>query len=186
MESLFEYERGFVSDNWFIISDTHFGHSNIIKYCNRPYKDVHEMNNALIINWNSVVSDNDIVIHCGDIGFGKDQFMEMVNQLNGYKIVIKGNHDRPKQIAKMLDIGAINEYYSDDFVLLDKTGDVIISHRPVNPKLFPNELTINLHGHIHNHELEEFTDFKGNYRNVSCEVINYTPSRLDNYVRIIK
>lgn len=53
---------------WFT-SDTHFGHNNIMKFCQRPWKTVEEMDNALIQNWNSVVGENDIVFHLGDFAF---------------------------------------------------------------------------------------------------------------------
>ena len=54
---------------WFT-SDTHFSHCNIIKYCNRPFKDVDEMNKILIQNWNNVVRPDDIVWHLGDFALG--------------------------------------------------------------------------------------------------------------------
>ena len=47
----------------FVTADTHFNHENIIKYCNRPFKDVNEMNEVIINNWNSVVSKDDIIYH---------------------------------------------------------------------------------------------------------------------------
>ena len=55
--------------NVYFTSDTHFQHGNIIKFCNRPYSNVEEMNNAIIENWNSVVGPNDIVFHLGDFAW---------------------------------------------------------------------------------------------------------------------
>lgn len=80
---------------WFT-SDTHFHHANIIKYCNRPFADTVEMNNALIENWNSVVGDNDLVYHLGDFAFGREDFMfdMLIKRLKGKIVFLKGNHDR--------------------------------------------------------------------------------------------
>lgn len=79
-------------------SDTHFGHTNIIKYCNRPYRDPEEMNQDLLAKWNSVVKPEDHVIHLGDVAMGQlDKSLSLVKHLNGHKILILGNHDRPYQ-----------------------------------------------------------------------------------------
>jgi calcineurin-like phosphoesterase family protein len=81
----------------FITSDTHFFHTNIIRYSNRPFADIEEMNEALIANWNSVVSKYDTVYHLGDFAYGRAatrRDMERVfNRLNGNKHLIVGNHD---------------------------------------------------------------------------------------------
>ena len=82
----------------FVISDTHFCHANIIKYCNRPFENADLMNKVLIENWNNVVNKDDVVLHLGDITAGagklKDQrTQEIISQLNGKKIFVRGNHD---------------------------------------------------------------------------------------------
>lgn len=79
----------------FFTSDTHFGHANIIKYCDRPFKDVPHMNVSLVENWNSVVGPDDVVYHLGDVALGKwDDWDNWLSQLNGNKILVVGNHDR--------------------------------------------------------------------------------------------
>ena len=78
----------------FVTSDTHFSHTNIIKYCNRPFANAAEMNEAIIERWNSVVGPNDIVIHCGDFALGPSSDMDaIVSRLNGSIVLILGNHD---------------------------------------------------------------------------------------------
>ena len=78
----------------FITSDTHFSHKNIIKYCNRPFSSVEEMNSVLTDNWNSIVSKDDLVIHLGDFSFGRtiESIKNHLDKLNGNKILILGNH----------------------------------------------------------------------------------------------
>ena len=76
----------------YFTADTHFNHKNIIKYCNRPFKNVYEMNNVLIENWNKKIGKSDLVYHLGDFGFGK---LDMIfNKLNGQIILIQGSHDK--------------------------------------------------------------------------------------------
>lgn len=60
----------FNPEHTFFTSDTHFNHANIIRFCNRPFKDVEQMNETLIANWNRVVGTNDIVFHLGDFCLG--------------------------------------------------------------------------------------------------------------------
>ena len=93
-----EIKRGILRLNreekvWFT-ADTHFGHKNIIRYCQRPFVDVEEMNCTLIDNWNSVVSPDDLVFHLGDFSVGgAAEWTSLLNKLNGEIILLLGNHD---------------------------------------------------------------------------------------------
>jgi calcineurin-like phosphoesterase family protein len=82
---------------YFFTSDHHFSHNNIIKFCNRPFSSVTEMNDEMIDRYNSVVNKRDIVFIVGDFSFDtkpKNHF----DKLNGQKFLIKGNHDKKKTI----------------------------------------------------------------------------------------
>jgi calcineurin-like phosphoesterase family protein len=79
---------------WFT-SDNHFGHANIIKYCNRPFDSVDEMNEVMIERWNEVVDPSDRVVVVGDFALGKiSETLPLAKRLNGEKFLCPGNHDR--------------------------------------------------------------------------------------------
>ena len=78
----------------YFTSDTHFYHSNIIGFCKRPFKNVEDMNETLIENWNRVVGQDDIVFHLGDFCLGgSHEWAKILNRLNGKIYLILGNHD---------------------------------------------------------------------------------------------
>jgi len=77
----------------FFTSDEHFGHANIIKYCNRPFKSVEEMDEELIRRHNLVVSNQDVVIHVGDFTTRYEPSI-YVCKLNGHPVFLKGSHDK--------------------------------------------------------------------------------------------
>ncbi len=78
---------------WFT-SDHHFGHANIIKYCNRPYNSVAHMNALMETAWNSVVEPGDTVYYLGDFAMQPNMVTEILPRLNGTKILVAGNHDK--------------------------------------------------------------------------------------------
>ena len=81
----------------FFTSDTHFGHENIIKYVNRPFKTSYEMDEALVENWNKAVSADDVVYHLGDFAFGRvtqEYVSKLAKRLNGKIHLIVGNHEK--------------------------------------------------------------------------------------------
>lgn len=79
----------------FFTSDTHFGHLRINELADRPFSSVEEMNETMIERWNKVVSTKDTVYHLGDVALGKlAESLPLISRLNGYKILVPGNHDR--------------------------------------------------------------------------------------------
>jgi len=157
----------------FFIGDMHFYDERIIKFCNRPFKDVNEMNEAIIDNWNRVVKKADTVFVVGDVSFGtKKQTKAIIDRLKGRKILILGNHDRTSQ-TYYKDLG-FKEVYK--YPILYKKF-FIISHEPIYTKGWTPYL--NIHGHIHdNNMIEKY------YFNVSVENINYTPISFEEIKKI--
>lgn len=165
--------------NKYIISDTHFNHSNIIKYCNRPFKDVNDMNESIINNWNSIVKKEDIVYHLGDFFLGsKFELKDIVSRLNGQIYLIKGNLDR-----------LTTKSYEDSGIIVLKGAPIILdeykvmlSHKPL-PDSMIKAGYINVHGHIHDKRLEDIYDdsfSKFKHINVSCDVIDFRPILMED------
>lgn len=89
------------SPNLWFTSDTHYFHHNIIRYSNRPFTDVREMNAAMIAVWQSVVKPEDHVFHLGDFAMaGPKSTLEILQQLPGHKHLVFGNHDVKMRGAK--------------------------------------------------------------------------------------
>jgi len=152
----------------FLIADIHFGHEAIIKYENRPFKNVEEMDENIIKNWNNVVGKHDMIFILGDISFHKsDKTLEIVKRLQGRKILILGNHDT-KSVGHYLLMGF--EQVSKWPIIVDDF--YIFSHAPVY--LSEAMPYANIHGHLHSKRMS------GNYVNVGVECINYTPVNFDD------
>ena len=84
----------FNAEHTFFTSDTHFKQANIIRFCNRPFKDVEQMNDVMIANWNSVIGKDDTVFHLGDFCLGgAAEWTKILDRLNGKIYLIMGNHD---------------------------------------------------------------------------------------------
>lgn len=155
----------------FLIGDLHFGHANIIRYCNRPFKDIDEMEKILIKNWNGVVGKDDTVIVVGDFALlPVEKMASITKQLNGHKHLVLGNHDT-KAIKTYLDMGF--EVVSPYSIILDEY--FIVSHKP---QFIENQgLFANIYAHVH--DLAEYKDYTARSFCVSAERINYTPIDFD-------
>ena len=122
----------------YFTSDTHFNHTNIIRYCNRPFNCVDEMNNSLVQNWNKIITNNDVVYHLGDFALGmKEQANDIIKKLKGTIYLIRGNHDN----------WSLKTYEKFGFYVLKNAPirldeyKLILSHVPIPDCQIPNGFT---------------------------------------------
>lgn len=154
----------------YFASDTHFHHENIIKYSNRPFKNATEMNEALIANWNSVVSDKDTIYHVGDfaMGFRGKSIKSIFHRLNGHKHLIKGNHDYENPAVLELPWESVEDI---KIVSVGKIKLFLCHYAMRTWKHSYKDHSWQLHGHSHA-ELEETGDLSFD---VGVDAWNYTP-----------
>lgn len=168
-----------LSDNkvW-IWSDLHFGHTNVIKYSDRPFNDASHMDELLIKNFNDLVEPNDISIWVGDASFrGSYASKEIIRRLNGYKILVAGNHDFEKK--KGLKDMAFDEVHLTYNLTLKDTV-LAFTHYPMDN--LP-EGWLNCHGHVHKngHRVDE-VPLNNTHVNVNCEFLDYKPITLETLI----
>ena len=181
---------------WFT-SDHHFGHANIIKYHDRPFADVGEMNRRMLEIWNDTVDEGDEVWHVGDVAMGdRSQTLAYMKQAKGKKTLIPGNHDLCWQHNKK---GRMHErlYYENGFdrivqapLAVEIAGQHVAVHhfpyrRADKMPTFDNISPMDdggwlIHGHVHSLWAQ-----KGRMINVSVEPWDYAPVPVDRIASMI-
>jgi len=143
--------------NRFVISDTHFGHTNSwekFKLPNgdplRPFTSTEEMDETMVERWNAVVRPQDTVYHLGDVVINRKS-LHHVKRLNGKNRLVRGNHDIFKD-SDYREVGFESLYGVRVFV--DK---FILSHIPLHPDCVTDRFRVNVHGHLHANEVMELT-----------------------------
>lgn len=139
----------------FFTSDIHFGHANIIRFCNRPFADVEEMDEAIVRHWNETVGEHDYIYILGDVSFSKaERTKALIQRLNGIKILIYGNHDKVirdnKQIQSMFS--ETHEFLERDFKMEGASGKgkkIIMCHYALRVWNKSHHGSVHLYGHSH-------------------------------------
>lgn len=189
----------------FFISDLHFWHTNILYFDQRPWNTTEEMNQALIDNWNSVVTDDDRVYMLGDFSWGgTGKAKKILEQLNGRIIWIIGNHDPENEsfYRKLVTMGYIEEYH-DMLIRWIDGYEITMCHYPMACyKHDSNDRNLMFYGHLHNTHEQELTEElikiikdsrtapnhnRGQLINVGCMMpyMNYTPQTTEYIVSIM-
>lgn len=131
----------------FFTSDTHFGHSNIIRYCGRPFESKQEHDQVLIDNWNAMVGKHDQVYHLGDFGFGNaEDLRKTADKLRGHIAMLKGNHD--KHCNNPVFAQRFN-WIKDYHIYQEGDNKFILFHYAMRTWQFSNHGSFHLFGHSH-------------------------------------
>lgn len=135
----------------FFIADTHFGHSNIIAHCARPFTDAADMEVHLIREWNDTVKNTDRVFVLGDFSFlDWKETQRILTRLNGQKFLIKGNHDSSKMLKQLTAFTKITAY--DELKFKDRnevSQRIVMSHFPFLSWNGMHRGAYHFHGHCH-------------------------------------
>lgn len=165
----------------YFISDTHFFHTNIIKFVDdagkriRNWDTLEDMHEYMIKKWNSVVKDSDYVYHLGDVTFQyHGAFNNLMSRLKGHKRLIVGNHDKIWNPSLMMHFEKVDLWKGF------KEHNFTASHIPLMLQSL-RDGAYNVHGHVHQNSLNN-----PNYINVSVEVRDYTPVHIDEIGMEIK
>lgn len=126
----------------FFTSDTHWNHKNIIKYCNRPFKDVDHMNQSMIQRWNEIVKPEDDVYHLGDFCMGGTRPKDWLKYLNGKVHLIRGNHDPHVEDQGFASVQNYKE-------LKIEGKRITLLHYPMRSWNGSHKGTWHLFGHVH-------------------------------------
>ena len=168
---------------WFT-SDYHLGHANIIKYCERPFANVEEMNKVIIRNHNSRVKLEDTVFFIGDFCFkntvgGKegegnlDRAEHYLKQLNGRFVFIQGNHDSNNSLKTCIK-GVIIKLGGEELYL---------THIPEN---FNHNFKLNLVGHVHEAwKIKKVNKGKNILVNVGVDVWRFMPIKIEEIFKAV-
>lgn len=152
------------ADKIFFTSDTHFGHKWLIDFNNRPFENEKDMDEILIQNWNKTVPKDGLIFVLGDIGITDDSYIrEIFDQLNGKKILIRGNHDEIYSEETLASI--FYEIYDMLEIQINDTEDskpqnIVLCHFPMFDWNNIYKGAWQLFGHIHTRNLTEFETLK--------------------------
>lgn len=162
-----------------LLSDIHFDHGNIIRYCNRPFKSAREMNQVLMKNWNETIKENDIVYFLGDMCYGRGRrpIDYWLGKLNGSISYLRGNHDT--------DSITRAEVIHDKYGIQYNGYKFLLMHDPYKPFGYDGWI---IHGDKHNNDLKQypFINQKNKTVNVCAELVDYKPVNLEKIILLIE
>lgn len=169
----------------YYISDTHFGHANIMKHSERPFSSVEEMDKAIIDGWNKYVKPNDEVYFLGDFCYKSANHNPLyyLEKLKGIKYLIVGNHDRG--LLKDPKIRTQFKWIRDIETITDGNNKIVLCHYPLVEWNGYFRGALHFYGHIHNNvENQAYKIMKNipNAYNTGADILGFSPRTLDEVI----
>lgn len=168
----------------YYIGDPHLGHENVIRFCDRPFQNADEMDEAIISNWNRRVTNGDTVFILGDMMFKNSKApAEYLSRLKGHKMLILGNHDAhwiwQEGVSKYLDTNI------SMMELIDHNRKVVLCHYPMLSWPCMRAGAYMVYGHLHNNREHDPCiryGLSSRMLNSCVEVNGYQPVTLDEMI----
>ena len=164
----------------FFTSDLHFGHNREFLYGPRGFTNIRDHDEAIIDNWNAVVTPSDTVYVLGDLMLGNSDDLSLINFncLNGHKHIILGNHDSQRRQVRYSLITDIK--WAD--VIRYQEYEFFLCHYPTLTDNFDrHRKRFNLHGHTHSKDKFQFIEHC--CYNVALDAHNNTPVDIETIIR---
>jgi calcineurin-like phosphoesterase family protein len=176
----------------FVISDLHLGHGSTLSFKRqdgaplRPFLNLHEMHDAIVKGWESVVTPSDKIYVLGDVSLKANKMIQgLLADLPGKKRLIRGNHDLAPDA--WYHGGGFKSIYG-----VRQINGVWLTHVPMHPQSLAGRAVGNIHGHLHdkvvtwedpeNYVGEQFSGPDSRYFNACVEPLNYVPRSIDSII----
>ena len=179
----------------YYISDTHFGHANVIRMCDRPYADIKEMNEDFIARWNGRVTNGDTVYIVGDLFFGKitsAEIVDILTRLKGKKHLILGNHDDSWMRKLKNEHIELIKHLNGNYGFLESINDMLTVNTPFGKAILCHYPLMSfrakwqIHGHIHGNTDMNYwplLETMDHSLNASVEINEYRPVTFEELVQ---
>lgn len=164
--------------NWFS-SDYHLDHKNILKYDNRPFENIEDMNEEIIKNHNSLVTNDDNFYFLGDFSFNNYRTEEFLKRLNGNKFFIKGNHDKRETIALYKKYGFFLGGHAEIRI---ENIDITLCHYAMRVWNKSHHGAFHLYGHSHGSLPDDPNSLSFD---IGCNIWNYKPLEFKEIKRLM-
>ena len=172
--------------NIFLSGDHHFGHKNILRFCDRPFPDIWTHDKELIRRWNEIIPKDSITYYVGDLCFRSAKDIGYYKErLNGKIILLRGNHDKQKTLREF-------KWYQTLPIIIGEFT-CLLNHRPAyrkddpdpyhdnDPGIDPDMYDFIISGHTHKPPIWRWKSL-----NVGVDLNNYYPWHIDQIYAMLK